>query len=66
MLCKIRESKLYNITNLRLNQEIIIFFLLNSELWRNETTMTQTLSANKEELAKADQALRSMAGRVSK
>lgn len=27
--------------------------------------MTQTLSQNKEELAKADQALRSMAGRVS-
>lgn len=26
--------------------------------------MTQTLSQNKEELAKADQALRSMAGRV--
>lgn len=28
--------------------------------------MTQTLSANKEELAKSDQALRSMAGRVRK
>lgn len=27
--------------------------------------MTQTLSANKEELGKADTALRSMAGRVS-
>lgn len=27
--------------------------------------MTQTLSQNKEELAKADQALRSMAGRVN-
>lgn len=39
--------------------------MYSSELWRNETSMTQTLSANKEELAKSDQALRSMAGRVS-
>lgn len=41
------------------------FLVLCSELWRKETQMTQTLSANKEELAKSDQALRSMAGRVS-
>ncbi|XP_055303831.1 structural maintenance of chromosomes protein 3 [Sitodiplosis mosellana] len=34
-----------------------------NELWRKETQMTQTLSANKEELGKADTALRSMAGR---
>ncbi|XP_037041276.1 structural maintenance of chromosomes protein 3 [Bradysia coprophila] len=34
-----------------------------NELWRKETQMTQTLSSHKEELAKADQALRSMAGR---
>lgn len=35
----------------------------NSEHWRKETQMTQTLSSHKEELAKADQSLRSMAGR---
>lgn len=34
-----------------------------SELWRKETQSTQTLSAHKEELSKADQALRSMAGK---
>lgn len=34
-----------------------------NELWRKETQMTQTLSGHKEELAKADQSLRSMAGR---
>lgn len=45
------------------NCKILIIF---SELWRKETQLTQTLSANKEELGKADQALRSMAGRVSR
>lgn len=35
-----------------------------SELWRKETTLTQNLSSLKEDLAKADQALRSMAGKV--
>lgn len=34
-----------------------------NELWRKETQMTQQLQAHKEELAKADQALRSMAGK---
>ncbi|GAB0091255.1 Structural maintenance of chromosomes protein [Sergentomyia squamirostris] len=34
-----------------------------NELWRKETQITQTLSTHKEELAKADQALRSMAGK---
>ncbi|XP_077294987.1 structural maintenance of chromosomes 3 [Arctopsyche grandis] len=34
-----------------------------NELWRKETTMTQNLSSLKEDLAKADQALRSMAGK---
>ncbi|XP_055713737.1 structural maintenance of chromosomes protein 3 isoform X2 [Phlebotomus papatasi] len=34
-----------------------------NELWRKETQITQTLSSHKEELAKADQALRSMAGK---
>ncbi|XP_028166912.1 structural maintenance of chromosomes protein 3-like, partial [Ostrinia furnacalis] len=33
------------------------------ELWRKETTLTQNLSSLKEDLAKADQALRSMAGK---
>lgn len=42
-----------------------VLILNFSELWRKETQMTQTLSSHKEELAKADQALRSMAGRVS-
>lgn len=42
-----------------------LYLLIFSDLWRKETQMTQTLSQNKEELAKADQALRSMAGRVS-
>lgn len=40
-------------------------FLHNSELWRKETTLTQNLSSLKEDLSKADQALRSMAGKVS-
>lgn len=34
-----------------------------NELWRKETQITQTLSSHKEELAKADQQLRSMAGK---
>ncbi len=34
-----------------------------NDLWRKETQMTQTLSSHKEELGKADQALRSMAGK---
>uniref|UniRef100_A0A1B0CYF8 Structural maintenance of chromosomes protein 3 n=1 Tax=Phlebotomus papatasi TaxID=29031 RepID=A0A1B0CYF8_PHLPP len=34
-----------------------------NELWRKETQITQTLSSHKEELSKADQALRSMAGK---
>ena len=34
-----------------------------NELWRKETQATQVLSGHKEELAKADQALRSMAGK---
>ncbi|XP_026496209.1 structural maintenance of chromosomes protein 3 [Vanessa tameamea] len=34
-----------------------------NELWRKETTLTQNLSSLKEDLAKADQALRSMAGK---
>lgn len=34
-----------------------------NELWRKETQMTQQLQTQKEELAKADQALRSMAGK---
>lgn len=42
-----------------------MLYFIRSELWRKETQMTQTLSANKEELGKADTALRSMAGRVS-
>lgn len=41
----------------------LIYIFFASELWRKETQMTQTLSSHKEELAKADQALRSMAGR---
>lgn len=36
-----------------------------SELWRKENTIQQTLSSLKEDLAKADQSLRSMAGKVS-
>lgn len=43
-------------------KKLVVLF---SDLWRKETQMTQTLSANKEELGKADTALRSMAGRVS-
>lgn len=35
-----------------------------SELWRKENTLQHTLTSLKEELAKADQALRSMAGKV--
>ncbi|XP_013173489.1 PREDICTED: structural maintenance of chromosomes protein 3 [Papilio xuthus] len=34
-----------------------------NELWRKETTLTQNLSSLKDDLAKADQALRSMAGK---
>ncbi|KAF9799978.1 hypothetical protein SFRURICE_000990 [Spodoptera frugiperda] len=34
-----------------------------NELWRKETSLTQNLSSLKEDLAKADQALRSMAGK---
>ncbi|XP_069679641.1 structural maintenance of chromosomes protein 3 isoform X2 [Periplaneta americana] len=34
-----------------------------NELWRKETTVQQTLSSLKEDLAKADQSLRSMAGK---
>lgn len=34
-----------------------------NELWRKETQITQNLSTHKEELSKADQALRSMAGK---
>ncbi|XP_055370824.1 structural maintenance of chromosomes protein 3 [Condylostylus longicornis] len=36
---------------------------VRNELWRKETQMTQQLQAHKEELAKADQSLRSMAGK---
>lgn len=35
-----------------------------SELWRKENTIQHSLSSLKEELAKSDQALRSMAGKV--
>lgn len=36
-----------------------------SELWRKENTVQHGLSSLKEELAKSDQALRSMAGKVN-
>ncbi|KAL7027749.1 hypothetical protein ACKWTF_005564 [Chironomus riparius] len=36
---------------------------IRNDLWRQETQLTQTLSSHKEELSKADQALRSMAGK---
>lgn len=35
------------------------------ELWRKETQLNQQLTSAKEDLAKADQALRSLAGKVS-
>lgn len=35
-----------------------------SDLWRKENTVQHSLSSLKEELAKSDQALRSMAGKV--
>lgn len=38
--------------------------MVHSELWRKESTSQQTLSSLKEDLAKADQSLRSMAGKV--
>lgn len=41
-----------------------VIFLYCSELWRKENTLQHTLTSLKEELAKADQALRSMAGKV--
>lgn len=37
---------------------------IRSELWRKENTLQHTLTSLKEELAKADQALRSMAGKA--
>lgn len=43
----------------------IILLSHYSELWRKENTIQQTLSSLKEDLAKADQSLRSMAGKVS-
>uniref|UniRef100_A0A182JZ96 Structural maintenance of chromosomes protein n=1 Tax=Anopheles christyi TaxID=43041 RepID=A0A182JZ96_9DIPT len=36
---------------------------LRNDIWKKETAVTQTLSGYKEELARADQALRSMAGK---
>ncbi|XP_058126850.1 structural maintenance of chromosomes protein 3-like [Anopheles ziemanni] len=36
---------------------------IRNDIWKKETAVTQTLSGYKEELAKADQALRSMAGK---
>ncbi|KAL7744092.1 hypothetical protein ACLKA6_009078 [Drosophila palustris] len=36
---------------------------MRNELWRKETQMTQQLQTQKEELSRADQALRSMAGK---
>lgn len=39
------------------------FQTIRNDIWKKETQVTQTLSGNKEELAKADQALRSMAGK---
>ncbi|XP_050090503.1 structural maintenance of chromosomes protein 3-like [Anopheles aquasalis] len=36
---------------------------IRNDIWKKETSVTQTLSGHKEELAKADQALRSMAGK---
>lgn len=38
-------------------------FLIFSELWRKENNLQQNLSSLKEDLAKADQQLRSMAGK---
>jgi len=35
-----------------------------SELWRKENTLQHSLSSLKEELAKSDQILRSLAGKV--
>lgn len=63
--CKQQESE-FSKNSFYSNRDFILYFYLEiSELWRKETQMTQTLSANKEELGKADTALRSMAGRVS-
>ncbi|XP_055593678.1 structural maintenance of chromosomes protein 3 isoform X2 [Uranotaenia lowii] len=39
------------------------FQATRNDIWKKETQVTQTLSGNKEELAKVDQALRSMAGK---
>lgn len=39
-------------------------FTFFSELWRKENSIQHSLSSLKEELAKADQVLRSMAGKV--
>ncbi|KAG5682931.1 hypothetical protein PVAND_012249 [Polypedilum vanderplanki] len=36
---------------------------IRNDLWRQETQLTQTLTSHKDELSKADQALRSMAGK---
>lgn len=44
---------------------ILILFPNFSELWRKENSLQHNLTSLKEELAKADQALRSMAGKVS-
>lgn len=46
-------------------QLLLPFSVSCSELWRKENTIQQTLSSLKEDLAKADQSLRSMAGKVS-
>lgn len=42
---------------------IIIFFVFLSELWRKENNVQTNLSSLKEDLAKADQQLRSMVGK---
>jgi len=50
-------------------KKLLKFFLnlnlLFRELWRKETALNQQLTSAKEDLAKADQALRSLAGKVS-
>lgn len=43
----------------------ICLYFSFSELWRKENTVQHGLSSLKEELAKSDQALRSMAGKVN-
>lgn len=43
----------------------LIYYFYFSELWRKENQLQHSLTLLKEDLAKADQALRSMAGKVS-